>query len=108
MCSASTLLFSLKRRRNKEEKRGCVQGTNVSPILLTEAPLARAQWRVGLGISSLCDTAIPVDMLKHTLTHTALKHVHTIPRLIHTSLLKEFSLLNQWTTIIYDRLFLAV
>ena len=71
MCSASTLLFSLKRRRNKEEKRGCVQGTNVSPILLTEAPLARAQWRVGLGISSLCDTAIPVDMLNHTLTHRA-------------------------------------
>ena len=40
-------------------------------MLAIEAPLVRAQWRLGVGRSSLCEREAPVARLKQTLTHRA-------------------------------------
>ena len=45
--------------------------TSYSPMVLVEAPLARAQWRLGLGASSLWERVLPDCTLKHTLMHRA-------------------------------------
>ena len=78
--------------REREVSQQPNTGTS-SPMLLTDAPLDKAQWRVGLGISSPCDTATPVSRLKHTLTHRAGEQHHRVHKWVTADMLYTLYLL---------------